>query len=246
MPRLSDRPRDRISRAAAELLAQDGAAAVTTRAVSAAANVNSPTIYRQFGDMQGLLLAAAQDTFAEYVRDKANLQPSADPVSDLRRGWDLHVTFGLKNPDAFKILFGASSTSAHVSLHAGHAVLAAIIERIADGGALRLAVPQAVDLVHAAATGVTLMLIATPSGKAEISLSEAMREAVLTAILLRHGFRPSSQERQRDQIAARASALKAALTPGTGPLSPTEQALFIDWLDRLASPSPEAHPLSAT
>src|SRR4051794_36006940 len=52
-------PRDRILQAAARLLAEGGREAVSTRAVSRAAGVQAPTIYRQFGDMQGLLDAVA-------------------------------------------------------------------------------------------------------------------------------------------------------------------------------------------
>src|SRR5213082_3591627 len=86
--------RERIMRAAAGLLAQGGREAVTTRAVSAAAGVQAPTLYRQFGDMRGLLNAVARETLAAYVRDKAAQEPGDDPVEDLRRGWDLHVAFG--------------------------------------------------------------------------------------------------------------------------------------------------------
>ena len=45
--------RTRILRAATELLATGGRSAVTTRAVSAAARVQPPTIYRHFGAMRG-------------------------------------------------------------------------------------------------------------------------------------------------------------------------------------------------
>ena len=48
-------PRERILRSTMELLARGGREAVTTRAVGNAAGVQSPTIYRQFGDMRGLL-----------------------------------------------------------------------------------------------------------------------------------------------------------------------------------------------
>ncbi|WP_406044464.1 TetR/AcrR family transcriptional regulator [Micromonospora sp. NBC_00898] len=57
-------PRDRIVRAAAALPAEGGREAVTTRAVSRAAGVQAPTIYRQFGNLRGLLDAAASYGFA--------------------------------------------------------------------------------------------------------------------------------------------------------------------------------------
>ena len=73
--------RARILRAATELLATGGRDAVTTRAVSAAAGVQPPTIYRHFGDMQGLFEAVARDMrFERGVElDRAGfLRPALD------------------------------------------------------------------------------------------------------------------------------------------------------------------------
>src|SRR5690242_21869785 len=92
--------RARIVRAATELLASGGRGAVTTRAVSAAAGVQPPTIYRHFGDMQGLLDEAARGTLAVHVREQAARALTSDPVEDLRRGWDLQLAFNLAHPDA--------------------------------------------------------------------------------------------------------------------------------------------------
>ena len=50
---------ERMLRAAADLLQTGGIEAVSTRAVAAAAGVQPPTIYRQFGDKDGLLDALA-------------------------------------------------------------------------------------------------------------------------------------------------------------------------------------------
>ena len=62
--------RKRIIQAAARLLAKGGREAASTRAVSAAAGVQAPTIYRQFGDMRSLLEAVAQTTLTGYIRQK--------------------------------------------------------------------------------------------------------------------------------------------------------------------------------
>src|SRR6266576_5944692 len=103
--------RTRIVRAAAQLLATGGRNAVTTRAVSAAAGVQPPTIYRHFGDMQGLFDAVARDTLAVYAQEKTARTLTNDPVEDLRRGWDLHIAFGLANPDAFALLYSAPTAA---------------------------------------------------------------------------------------------------------------------------------------
>src|SRR6266446_9421401 len=116
--------RTRILRAAAELLATGGRNAVTTRGVSAAAGVQPPTIYRHFGDMQGLLDVVARETLAVHVGEQATRALTNDPVEDLRRGWDLHVAFGLAHPDAFALLYSAPSVDPSKSvIHEGVALL---------------------------------------------------------------------------------------------------------------------------
>jgi AcrR family transcriptional regulator len=77
--------RERVLRAAADLLAEGGRDAVSTRAVSAAAGVQAPTLYRLFGDKEGLLQAVAAHGFAEYLSDKHALAETDDPIDDSRR-----------------------------------------------------------------------------------------------------------------------------------------------------------------
>src|SRR5690348_936906 len=149
--------RARIVQAATELLATGGRNAVTTRAVSAAAGVQAPTIYRHFGDMQGLLDVVARETLAVHIREQATRSLTNDPVEDLRRGWDLHIAFGLAHPDAFALLYSAPSVAPSVSvIHEGVAVLQGLVARIAEAGRLRVDVAHATELLHAAGTGVTL------------------------------------------------------------------------------------------
>jgi AcrR family transcriptional regulator len=79
----------------AGLIAAGGREAANTRAVAADAAVQAPTIYRLFGDKRGLLDAVAEASLAHCVAEKSTRRPLADPVRDLREGWDLHVAFGL-------------------------------------------------------------------------------------------------------------------------------------------------------
>jgi len=77
------------------LLAHGGREALTRRAAAAAAGVQAPTIYRLFGDKQGLVDAVAEHDLRTYLRQKRTDGPSDDPVEDLRLGWDVHLGFGL-------------------------------------------------------------------------------------------------------------------------------------------------------
>jgi AcrR family transcriptional regulator len=224
--------RERIVHAAADLLSSGGRDAVSTRAVSAAAGVQAPAIYRQFGDMQGLIQAAAREVLTRHVRQKKARPPSADPVEELRRGWDGHVAFGLANPAAYALMYGeAAATEAEPGEDDGYAILQALIARIAEAGRLRVGVPHATRLVHAAARGVTLSLLTSPPTERDPRLSDAMRDVVLDAII---GAPVSKSSGRGDRVAPRAVALRAVLSESGDVLTPSEQQLLGEWLERLA------------
>jgi len=232
--------RARILRAATELLAAGGRNAVTTRAVSAAAGVQPPTIYRHFGDMQGLFEAVSRETFATYARAKASRPLTNDPVEDLRQAWDLHIAVSLAHPDVFALLYSAPSVDAYRrGIDEGVALLQALVARIAEAGRLRVDVAHATNLLHAAGTGVTLTLAATPPEDRDPRLSETMREAILTAITIPasaeapNGTPDAATAHQR--VAVHAIALQALLTETPSVLSPAERQLLSDWLDQLAT-----------
>jgi len=224
-------------RAATKLLATGGRNAVTTRAVSAAAGVQPPTIYRHFGDMQGLFEAVARDTFATYAREKASRAPTNDPVEDLRRAWDLHIAFSLAHPDVFALLYSGPSVAAfRPVINEGVALLQGLVARIAEAGRLRVDVAHATDLIHAAGTGITITLAATPPEERDPRLSETMREAVLTAITVPDSAEAPDEAPGAAQAAERVSvhavALRALRTDAPSILSPAERQLLNDWLDR--------------
>jgi AcrR family transcriptional regulator len=237
--------RARILRAASDLLANGGRAAVTTRAVSAAAGVQPPTIYRHFGDMQGLFEAVARDTFATYAREKASREPTNDPVEDLRHAWDRHIAVSLAHPDVFALLYSAPSVDAYRPvIDEGVALLRALVARIAEAGRLRVDIAHATDLIHAGGTGVALTLAATPPEERDPRLSETMREAILTAITVPASTEAPNGEtdapRAAERVAVYAVALRALLTEAPSVLSPAERQLLSDWLDRLATPKNQA------
>ncbi|MET9221084.1 TetR/AcrR family transcriptional regulator [Streptomyces sp. NPDC003300] len=231
-----DGPRERILAATAKLLAEGGREAVSTRAVGAAAGVQAPTIYRLFGDKQGLLDAVAADGFAAYLAGKTDLEPGADPVADLRTGWDLHVGFGLANPALYQVMYertrgSVPPTPAEV---AGVAVLAGHIRRIAEAGRLRVSEERASLLVQAAGQGITNTLISLPPDRRDPELAALAREAVIAAITT---DAPAATDPASGPVTA-AVALRAVL-PRTSALTATEQALLRDWLDRIATAKPQ-------
>jgi len=226
--------RDRIVRAAADLLVDGGREAVTTRAVAAGAGVQAPTIYRQFGDMRGLLDEVASYGFSTYLRDKTMREREEDPVEDLRRGWDLHVEFGLANPTFYTLMYGdpTSGTESTAAVEAA-TILRDLVRRVAEAGRLRVSVERAANMIHAAGCGVTLTLIGARPADRDPALSETTREAILAAVT---SDEPEDwkERNDRDRVANRAVALKAVLPEAEKELSSGEKTLLSEWLDRLS------------
>jgi AcrR family transcriptional regulator len=221
--------RARILAAALELLADGGVDAVSTRAVSAAAGVQAPTLYRLFGDKQGLLDAAATQGFRTYLSSKASREPTDDPVQDLRDGWDAHVELGLANPALYVLMYDRTRAGGPTSPAAAAAtdVLARHIARIAHAGRLRVPQERAVALLQAAGHGTTLTLIDTPEDRRDPMLSPTAREAIIAAITT------DTPAVERPGPVPAAVALAAAL-PDLETLTAGEQALLGEWLDRVA------------
>jgi len=226
--------RERIVREAARLLADGGRDAVSTRAVAAAAGVQAPTLYRLFGDKQGLLDAVAAHGFETYLRTKADRPPAADPVDDLRAGWDLHVGLGLADPALYCLMYADPRPgAAPPAARAAYDVLAAKIHRIAEAGRLRVPELRAARLVHAAGSGVTLTLIGLPEDDRDPDLSTAAREAVIAALTTDAPPGPAGPP----GAAAAAVTLRAALPHAEGLTAP-ERTLLQEWLDRIAASNP--------
>jgi len=220
--------RERILKAAAELLDSEGRDGLSTRAVSAAAGVQPPALYRLVGDKDGLLDAVAAYGFDEYLTSKRALGRSDDPVEDLRRGWDLHVEFGLSRPWFYALMYGeAKPGRTSNAAREADAMLRGILMRVAEAGRLRVSVERAARLVHATGMGVVLSLIATPPGERDLELAEIARENVFARILTDE---PMVLD---DDLPGRAVALRAALGE-TSVLTDAERGLFTEWLDRIA------------
>src|ERR1700759_1109503 len=128
-----ERTRAQLVEVAAELLDTGGPDAVTTRSVALAAGVQAPTIYRIFGDKNGLLAALVAPGFAGYVARNPPADAMADPVEGLRAGWELHVGFGLANPELFRLMHTALRTpDGQAIAAAGIGILRGRVHRAAE------------------------------------------------------------------------------------------------------------------
>jgi len=229
-----DAVRGRLVEVAARLLREHGPSAVTTRAVASAAGVQAPTIYRLFGDKDGLLDAVAERAADDFVAAKA-LQAQAeagrgaDPVDDLRAAFAAQVDFGVANPEVFRLLGDPARVLRSGAARAGREVLRSRVHRVALAGLLRVPEERCVDLVQSAGTGLIQTLLATPVPDRDPHLAAAAWDAVAAAVLvpgLAGGTTTAEQSAAATVIAFR------ALAPQLPGLSDPERALLVEWLDR--------------
>ncbi|MFF5292018.1 TetR/AcrR family transcriptional regulator [Paractinoplanes globisporus] len=227
--------REAIVGAAAWLLREGGPSAVTTRGVAERAGVQAPTIYRLFGDKDGLLEAVAEHVMAAFVSEKAAGVAAAttadvDPLDDLRASWRKQIEFGLANPAVFRLLSDPEHVRGSPAARMGRQVLETRIHRLAAAGRLRVPEPHAVDLIQAAGVGTIQTLLATPRDQRDPSLGDAMMNAVLGRILT------DAPAEAPDGPVATAVALRAVV-PQLGALSDAERHLLVEWLDRITAAS---------
>ncbi|NYI04823.1 TetR/AcrR family transcriptional regulator [Allostreptomyces psammosilenae] len=234
--------RERILQVAARLLAESGGEPVSTRAVCAAAGIGAPTLYHHFGDKRGLLNAVVAYGFERYLADKRAMARTGDPVEDMRRGWDLHVGFGLSHPTFYALMYGPQPSGRRsAAAEESYVLLLDMVRTAARAGRLRVPVEEAAGMVFAAGIGVTFTLLGTPEAS-HGDLSERTREAVLAAVTTGGEGRTGPEEPSAEGAALSAPmaravvALQASLDPGDPPggFSGAEVALLREWLGRLA------------
>lgn len=228
--------RSRILQAAADLLHESGPAALTTRGVAHAAGVQAPTIYRLFGDKDGLLDAVAEFVMATHATAKATVVADAtsrdlDPLADLRAGWDAQIAFGVANPTIFRLLSDPDRVRSSPAARTGREVLRARLHRVARTGRLRVSEARAVDTFQAAGIGTIQTLLALPVDERDPGLADGMYEAVLRQVLT-----DPDPDRETGGAAGGPTAAAVAfrtLVPQLTALGEAERALLTHWLDRV-------------
>ena len=219
--------------AAKKLLATGGLDALTTRAISSAAGIQPPVLYRLFGDMRGVMDALAFEVFNEYSEKKAVRTTTGDPIQDLRNGWDRHIEFGTENPELFLHVY-ANPVSGPASEVASEGLrhLRSLVEYLASDGLLALPIDEAVELIHAAAQGVILTVIKKRQLSTSADLSARLRDTVLDLIVVAPGRATSLVE--DDPVVRHAVSLAVALQNDAKDMSTAEAQLLLEWLSRLS------------
>ncbi|MFC9796460.1 TetR/AcrR family transcriptional regulator [Streptomyces sp. NPDC057695] len=213
--------RTRILEATEELLATKDAPAISTRAICDRAKVGMPEIYRQFGDKQGLLTAVADVGFARFLAEKRANPRTDDPVADLRTAWDSHVSFALRNPHLYRLMFTPTGDAKPAAIEEAQAILLKAVERCRDAGRLRTSPELAGRSILSANVGVCMMALSFPDLFGDSDTSPAVRDAVIGKV--------TGDEREDDRIGTATVLAQALVGTLTGAARPDGDAL-----DRLA------------
>lgn len=226
-----DQNRSRILDVTESLLRSIGRDAITIRAVADEADVQLPTLYRLFGDKVGLFDAVVERGFVRYMAIESEDRESVQPIEQLRRGWDIHVRFGLENPELYGLMY-AESHSRKVTPAAQIALdgLTALIGRLAASGSLTVSQEKALFAAFSSASGAVLSMYFLPEAIHDPTYLANIRESMISAIT-------TEPPESGGGMLANAATTLAGNLDLLKALSINEKNLLREWLHRiLASP----------
>jgi AcrR family transcriptional regulator len=164
--------------AASALLEVQGPGGLTTRAVCEAAGIKSPTLYHHFGDKDGLERALIRRGLADFMRRKRQTPASAEPLDQLRAGWDVALEFALKRPALYALLSHHARAQPAVIADA-YALMHSRVQRLVDMGRFRGPVDAAALVVWAASQGALSLVHLGASRKDIEAVSDVLFKAVV-------------------------------------------------------------------
>ncbi len=225
-----DQTRNRILDVTESLLRSVGRDSITIRAVADEAAVQLPTIYRLFVDKAGLLDAVAERGFVRYMAIESDLRESQEPVEQLRRGWDIHVRFGLENPELYDLMYAEShgrpaTGAARIALEG----LESLIDRLAASGSLKVGREQATFIAFSSAAGTVLASYFLPKALHDPANMARIRESMIASIT-------TAATAQGDALIANAAATLGGNLDRLAALTRNEKGLLQEWLGRVLSP----------
>jgi AcrR family transcriptional regulator len=238
--------KQKILKAAAELLERSADADISTRAVCEAAGVTAPTLYHHFGDKEGLLSAVVDFGWAAFLESKRTTAAvvHAHVGDDVRAGWDNHLEFARENPNFYKLMWSPTVAANSAAFREAFQMVYGRLELGAGRGQLQVSVEAGTRMIMSAVTGTALSLISQPELYGDSAYTAQLREAVIAAVTVPPA-KPTGKRTSRDAsvptIATAASTLKSRLDVEHAPLTAPERALMGQWLTTLAD-APTAAP----
>ena len=104
---------DRLVRAATQLLADEGPAAIKARTVASATGLSTMVVYSHFGGVPELVRAVVDHGFQELDRAFAEAPVTDDPVADLFTMALICRQVAQANPHLYDLMFGLSTRASY-------------------------------------------------------------------------------------------------------------------------------------
>ncbi|TDC63641.1 WHG domain-containing protein [Micromonospora sp. KC207] len=95
--------------AAARLLAEEGAAGLTTRRLAAAVGTSTTAVYTHFGGMDNLVRAMVHEGFARLHRRMSTVRATSDAVADVMALGYAYRANSLDHPQLYLVMFGSAA-----------------------------------------------------------------------------------------------------------------------------------------
>jgi len=179
--------RETLIAAALTLLEREGSAQFSTRAVCAIADVTAPTLYHHFGNADGLLSAAVEEAFRQFLDAKvAAAGATADPETALREGWDDYVRFAADRPLIYAAMMARLFQGVEIpAARQAFAIVAQQISALEAAGRLRLPAGEAAQLAWSSVNSAAMLYVTAALhvsdylGAPEPSVIEFLRERAL-------------------------------------------------------------------
>jgi AcrR family transcriptional regulator len=176
--------RSRLASEALAVLEQDGIEGFSTRKICERAGVTAPTLYHHFGDADGLVSAAVDRGFEEFLARKVSRPSTAHPEADLLEGWDDYVAFARERPRIYAAMiarvFGGGAVPA---AEAARAHLVAKLDALAGAEGLALPVQAAADLLWATAHSAAMLYASRSSAIPDDSVIAALRASAASVLI---------------------------------------------------------------
>ena len=185
--------REQVLAAALELLARDGAAALTARRLAAEAGTSPPAVYELFGDKAGVVRALFFAGFEQLGDALARPEPGADALTDLLALLQRYRAFVLAHPALAAVMFSrpfASFDPAPEEAAAGAAVRERIVGAVRSTIAAGRLRGDPTDVAHACVALVQGLAAAESSRRLGSSAAAVERRWNVAIRALLCGFAP--------------------------------------------------------
>ena len=101
--------KQRLIEAAAQLLADEGPGALSTRRLAAEVGASTMAVYTHFGGLPELVRAVVREGFARLADHMAAVPVTDDPLLDLAALGEAYRANALDNPQLYAVMFGSAS-----------------------------------------------------------------------------------------------------------------------------------------